>query len=79
MIYSVEPNGSIRFSRHEYKEMQELFYQAGISIQSLKTYEDYLCAREKAAPYFLSWIEATFEKRKNDHSEYRLIYDALFE
>ena len=51
-------DGSVRFSSKRKKELARYFAIAGINIDTIKTKDDYLAAREAASPYFLQWLES---------------------
>lgn len=70
-------DGNIRFTPYGIQELRPYFSKAGINITDIKTYDDYLAARDRASPYFMAWLEDR-TKQWTDHSEYQLLKNALF-
>lgn len=56
MLFLKSTTGTIAFREEAKSELSEYFSLAGISLDSIKTYESYLEARKKASPYIKEWL-----------------------
>ena len=79
--YLVDTNGHFRFTQQGLKNQAPLLAKAGINANSIKTYSEYLKARQSASPYFLLHLqEATEEilKEKPNSLEWQAIRSIAF-
>lgn len=72
-------SGTIGFTIEAKADLSEYFSLAGIRLDSIRTYEDYLAARKKASPYFMEWLSLRAEQWPKDNEQYALLKQALFE
>ena len=79
MLFLKSTNGTIAFNSEAKRELTEYFSMAGVNIESIKTYEDYLKARKKASPYFKEWLLFRAEEWPEENEQYRLLKKALFD
>ena len=63
--YIVDSDGNFRFTKPGLKSQAPLLAKAGIDAASIKTYPEYIQARQAASPYFLEYFreEADLELR----------------
>lgn len=79
MLFLKSTTGTIAFCEEAKSELSEYFSLAGICLDSIKTYEDYLAARRKASPHFMEWLSLKAEQWPKDNEQYALLKQALFE
>ena len=60
--YIVDNDGNFRFTKVGLDNQASLLAKAGIDAKSIKTYEEYLQAREAASPYFVDYLQEEAEK-----------------
>jgi hypothetical protein len=51
------PAGELRFTAKRRSALASYFGMAGVDLRTVKTKQQYLEARERAAPYFQRWLE----------------------
>ena len=78
MLFLKSTNGTIAFNSEAKSELAEYFSFAGINLDSIKTYGDYLEARKRASPYFMEWLSLQAEQWPEDNEQYALLKKALF-
>jgi hypothetical protein len=74
--YSVDDDGRISFTEQGYKELRHYFGRVGIDIRTIKTWDDYLDARRRAAPFFMDYLSSIARKGPMN-AERRLLISAL--
>lgn len=79
MLFLKSTTGTIAFCEEAKSDLSEYFSLAGIRLDSIKTYEDYLEARKKASPYFMEWLLLRAEQWPKNNEQYTLLKQALFE
>jgi hypothetical protein len=52
----IGPDGAIRLTARRRSELTHWFALAGINLASIRTIDEYIAARERAAPYFDEWL-----------------------
>jgi len=60
--YIVDNDGNFRFTKVGLDNQTSLLAKAGIDATSIKTYEEYLQARQAASPYFAEYLKEETEK-----------------
>ena len=79
--YIVDNDGNFRFTKVGLDNQTSLLAKAGIDAKSIKTYEEYLQAREAASPYFVDYLQEETEKLlkgKPDTIEWKAIRSVAF-
>ena len=79
--YIVDNDGNFRFTKVGLDNQASLLAKAGIDASSIKTYEEYLQAREAASPYFAEYLQEETErllKGKPDTIEWQAIRSIAF-
>ena len=79
--YIVDNDGNFRFTKVGLDNQASLLAKAGIDAKSIKTYEEYLQAREAASPYFVDYLQEETEKLlkgKPDTIEWKAIRSVAF-
>ncbi len=79
--YIVDNDGNFRFTKVGLDNQTSLLAKAGIDAKSIKTYEEYLQARETASPYFVDYLQEETEKLlkgKPDTTEWQAIRSIAF-
>ena len=64
--YIVDNNGNFRFTKMGLESQEPLLAKAGIEAKSIKTYTQYIKAREAASPYFLEYLREESDKHLKD-------------
>lgn len=60
--YLSDLQGHLRFTQAGVKALTPYFAMAGIDIRQIKTIEEYQHARERASPYFTTWLAQRIAK-----------------
>lgn len=79
--YIVDNDGNFRFTRTGLESQAPLLAKAGIDAQRIKTYSEYIQARQAASPYFLEYFREQAEevlKDKPDTTEWNAIRSIAF-
>jgi len=79
--YIVDNDGNFRFTKVGLDNQASLLAKAGIDAKGIKTYEEYLQAREAASPYFVDHLQEETEKLlkgKPDTIEWKAIRSIAF-
>lgn len=79
--YLVDDQGNFRFTRVGLDNQAPLLAKAGIDARNIKTYAEYIKAREAARPYFLMYLQEETEKRlegRPDTVEWQAIRSIAF-
>lgn len=79
--YIVDNQGNFRFTRVGLDNQAPLLAKAGIDAGSIKTYAEYIQARQAASPYFMEYLQEETEKRwkdKPDTLEWQAIRSIAF-
>ena len=79
--YLVDDQGNFRFTRVGLDNQAPLLAKAGIDARNIKTYAEYIQAREAARPYFLVYLQEETEKRlegRPDTVEWQAIRSIAF-
>ena len=79
--YIVDNDGNFRFTKVGLDNQTSLLAKAGIDAKSIKTYEEYLQAREAASPYFVDYLQEETKKLLNgkpDTIEWQAIRSVAF-
>lgn len=61
--YLVDDQGNFRFTRVGLDNQAPLLAMAGFDAKNIKTYADYIQARQAASPYFMEYLQEETEKR----------------
>lgn len=61
--YLVDNHGNFRFTRAGLANQEPLLAKVGIDTGSIKTYEEYLQARQAASPFFLEYLQEETDKQ----------------
>ncbi len=77
-LFTVTDEAGLLFTKKGREELTDYFRYAGIEINTIRTYEEYLSARECAAPYFMDWMKTKTSGLPNN-GEIDLIRSALFD
>jgi len=79
--YIVDNDGHFRFTKVGLDNQSSLLAKAGIDASSIRTYEEYLQAREAASPFFVAYLQEETEKLlkgKPDSVEWQAIRSIAF-
>jgi hypothetical protein len=79
--YIVDDQGNFRFTKAGLEDQTRLLAKAGIDARSIKTYAEYIKARQAARPYFWEYLQEETEKRlkgKPDTIEWQAIRSIVF-
>ncbi len=77
-LFETMDNGELSFTEKGREELTDYFTFAGIDISKIRTYSEYVSARECAAPYFMEWMKSKTSSLPNN-GEIDLIRSALFD
>ncbi|MBK8187453.1 MAG: hypothetical protein IPK77_09575 [Cellvibrio sp.] len=75
--YTIDAEGNLHFTMQGYKELKPLFAKAGININAVKNYYDYLIARERARPYFIEWLCEQIDEHNIDDATKDLFIELI--
>lgn len=64
--YIVDEHGNFRFTRVGLESQAPLLAKAGIDARGIKTYAEYIQARQAASPYFLAYLQEETNQRLKD-------------
>lgn len=79
--YIVDDQGNFRFTKVGLNNQEPLLAKAGIDAKSIKTYADYIQARQAASPYFMEYLQEETEHLLNgkpDTLEWQAIRSIAF-
>lgn len=79
--YIVDNDGNFRFTKVGLNNQTSLLAKAGIDAKSIKTYEEYLQARQAASPYFVKYLQEETDNLTNgkpDTIEWQAIRSIAF-
>jgi len=79
--YIVDNDGNFRFTKVGLDNQTSLLAKAGIDAKSIRTYEEYLQAREAASPFFVEHLQEETErllKGQPDTIEWQAIRSIAF-
>jgi hypothetical protein len=79
--YIVDDQGNFRFTKAGFEDQARLLAKAGIDARSIKTYAEYIKARQAARPYFWEYLQEETEKRlkgKPNTLEWQVIRSIAF-
>lgn len=79
--YLVDDQGNFRFTRVGLDNQAPLLAKAGIDARNIKTFAEYIQAREAARPSFLEYLQEETDKRldgKPDTLEWQAIRSIAF-
>lgn len=79
--YLVDDEGNFRFTSRGLAEEGPLLAKAGINPDSIKTYKNYIEAREAAGPHFLEYLQEETDRMldgKPETVEWRAIRSIAF-
>ena len=79
--YILDDQGNFRFTKTGLENEAPLLAKAGINAQSIKTYREYLQARQAASPYFMEFLQEETDKRligKPDSLEWQAIQSIAY-
>lgn len=79
--YIVDDQGNFRFTSVGLENQAPLLAKAGIDARAIKTYAEYIQARQAASPYFMEYLQEETEKRlkgKPDTLEWQAIRSIAF-
>lgn len=74
--YIVDGQGNFRFTAVGLDSQAPLLAKAGIDAKTIKTYSQYIHARQAASPYFMEYLQEETDKRlsgKPDTLEWQAI------
>ena len=79
--YIVDGQGNFRFTKVGIESQAPLLVKAGIDATAIKTYTQYIQARQAASPYFLEYLREETDKMltgKPDTLEWQAIRSIAF-
>jgi hypothetical protein len=74
--YTVDDDGRIHFTEDGYQELRHYFGRVGIDIRTIRTWDDYLDARRRAAPFFMEYL-SSIARRGPMTAERQLLVSAV--
>lgn len=77
-LFVIDEKNRLFFTARGKEELSGLFELAGINFDSIKSFDDYIRAREHASPYFGLWLKKYCESLP-DSNDYRMIKACLLE
>lgn len=79
--YIVDDQGNFRFTRVGLDSQAPLLAKAGIDANAIKTYAEYIQARQAARPFFMEYLQEETDQRlegKPDTVEWQAIRSIAF-
>ena len=74
--YLASNDGTLRFTSTGKAKLRERFQMAGVCMDEIRTYSDYIQAQRQASKHFSEWLVDIAQKLPN-HGQYSLIRAAL--
>ncbi|KZY47969.1 MULTISPECIES: hypothetical protein [unclassified Oleiphilus] len=77
-LFVIDERGKFYFTAQGKEQLSGLFELAGIDFDNIRSFDDYIRAREHASPYFGLWLKKYCESLP-DSNDYRMIKACLLE